>query len=172
MIDPFYLPDLALIIIGILTITAAIAALESREIVYGAVSLAGMFLGIAGLFILLDATFAAMFQISVYIGGVVVLIFFTIMVVPYEQWRYRLKRPWREWSIPLIINLVLLSVLIYIFYIPSVLNTYPYPGFSWDITDLALTILQDYGIALLILGLVLASALLGALTLTKKEVAP
>ena len=169
MIDPFSLPDLALIIIGALTIGAALAALESKEIVYGAISLAGMFLGIAGLFILLDATFAAMFQISVYIGAVVVLIFFTIMVVPYEQWRYRLKRPRREWIIPLVINALLLGVLFYIFYTPTIVAALPDPAFSWDMTDLALALLQDYGVALLILGLVLASALIGALTLTKKE---
>jgi NADH-quinone oxidoreductase subunit J len=169
MIDPFFLPDLALIIIGILTIGAAIAALESREIVYGAISLAGMFLGIAGLFILLDATFAAMFQISVYIGAVAILIFFTIMVVPYEQWRYRLKRPWREWIIPLITNVILLGVLLYIFYTPVIVTALPDPAFSWNMTDLALALLQEYGVALLILGLVLATALIGALTLTKKE---
>ncbi len=169
MIDPFFLPDLALIVIGVLTIAAAIAALESREIVYGAISLAGMFLGVAGLFILLDASYAAMFQISVYIGAVVVLIFFTIMVVPYEHWRYRLKRPRREWIIPLVINALLFSVLLYIFYSPAIVEALPDPAFGWNITDLALALLEDYGVALLILGIVLASALIGALTLIKKE---
>lgn len=169
MIDPFFLPDIALLIIAVLTITAAIAAIEAREIVYGALSLAGMFLGIAGLFVLLDATYVAMFQISVYVGAVAVLIFFTIMVVPYEHWRYHLKRPLREWFIPLIINLLLLLTLIYIFYTPSIATASPDPGFSWDMTTLALTILNEYGVALLILGLVLASALIGSLTLTKKE---
>lgn len=169
MIDPFFLPDIALLIIAVLTITAAIAAIEAREIVYGALSLAGMFLGIAGLFVLLDATYAAMFQITVYVGAVAVLVFFTIMVVPYEQWRYRLKRPLREWFIPLVINLLLLVTLIYIFYTPGTTSALPDPGFSWDMTTLAFTILNEYGVALLILGLVLASALMGALTLTKKE---
>ncbi|MFX1510329.1 MAG: NADH-quinone oxidoreductase subunit J [Promethearchaeota archaeon] len=169
MIDPFFLPDLGLLIIGVLTVGAAIAAIESREIVYGAISLAGMILGIAGLYILLDATYAAMFQISVYIGAVVVLIFFTIMVVPYEHWKHRLKRPWREWLIPLVINSFLLGVLLYIFYTPAIVSASPDPAFSWNLTELALVLLQDYGVVLLVLGLVLVSALLGALTLTKKE---
>ncbi len=169
MIDPFFLPDIALIIIAALTILAAILAIESREIVYGAISLAGMFLGIATLFILLDATYAAMFQISVYIGAVAVLIFFTIMVVPYEQWRYRLKRPLREWLIPLIVNLVLISGILYIFLSPIITTALPESTVTWNVAALALVILNDYGTALLILGLVLASALLGALTLTKKE---
>ncbi|MFX1301434.1 MAG: NADH-quinone oxidoreductase subunit J [Promethearchaeota archaeon] len=169
MIDPFFLPDVALLIIAVLTITAAIAAIEAKEIVYGAISLAGMFLGIAGLFVLLDAAYVAMFQITVYVGAVAVLVFFTIMVVPYEQWRYRLKRPVREWFIPLVVNLLLLVTLIYIFYTPSTTSALPDPGFSWDMTTLTLAILNEYGVALLILGLVLASALIGALTLTKKE---
>ncbi|MFX1319222.1 MAG: NADH-quinone oxidoreductase subunit J [Promethearchaeota archaeon] len=169
MIDPFFLPDLGVLIIGVLTVGAAIAAVESREIVYGAISLAGMILGIAGLYILLDATYAAMFQISVYIGAVVVLIFFTIMVVPYEVWRHRLKRPWREWLIPLIINGFLLGVLLYIFNTPAIVSALPDPAFSWNMADLTVVLLQDYGVVLLVLGLVLVSALLGALTLTKKE---
>ena len=133
MIDPFFLPDVALLIIAVLTITAAIAAIEAQEIVYGAVSLAGMFLGIAGLFVLLDAAYAAMFQITVYVGAVAVLVFFTIMVVPYEQWRYRLKRPVREWFIPLVVNLLLLVTLIYIFYTPSIASALPDPGFSFGV---------------------------------------
>jgi NADH-quinone oxidoreductase subunit J len=54
--------------LSVLTIGSALFALESREIVYGAISLAISMLGIAGFFILLDSPFVAMFQIAVYVG--------------------------------------------------------------------------------------------------------
>src|SRR5437588_12478759 len=75
MADPIF------IAVAVLTIGAAIIALETRELIYGAVALAISMLGIAGFFLLLDAPFVAMFQITVYVGAVAVLIVFTVMLV-------------------------------------------------------------------------------------------
>ena len=63
------------------TIGAAILAIEARDLVYGAAALGIAFLGVAGLFFLLDAAYVGWFQIAVYIGAVVVLILFTVMLV-------------------------------------------------------------------------------------------
>ena len=60
--------DILFLTISLLTIIFAILALESRELVYGAVALALSFLGVAGIFILLDALFVAIFQVLVYVG--------------------------------------------------------------------------------------------------------
>ncbi len=73
--------DIAFVVISALTIGSAIVALEARQVVYGAIALAFSFLGVAGLFIVLDATFVALFQIIVYIGAIAVLILFTVMLV-------------------------------------------------------------------------------------------
>src|SRR6058998_1614646 len=75
MADPIF------IAVAVLTVGAAIIALEARELIYGAVALAISMLGIAGFFLLLDAPFVAMFQIAVYVGAVAVLIIFTVMLV-------------------------------------------------------------------------------------------
>ena len=67
--------------IAILTIGASVLALESKELIYGAIALAISMLGIAGFFLLLDSPFVAMFQITVYVGAVAVLVIFTVMLV-------------------------------------------------------------------------------------------
>ena len=67
--------------VAILTIGASVLALESKELIYGAIALAISMLGIAGFFLLLDSPFVAMFQITVYVGAVAVLIIFTVMLV-------------------------------------------------------------------------------------------
>src|SRR5215831_5789513 len=67
--------------IAILTVGSALVALEARELVYGAIGLAVCMLGIAGFFLLLDSPFVAMFQITVYVGAVAVLVIFTVMLV-------------------------------------------------------------------------------------------
>src|ERR671919_2628378 len=73
--------DAAFYGLAILTIGSSIVALESRELVYGAIALAISMLGIAGFFLILDSPFVAMFQITVYVGAIAVLVIFTVMLV-------------------------------------------------------------------------------------------
>src|SRR5919107_2847847 len=81
MKEALLMVDVAFIGLSVLTVGSAIFALESREIIYGAIALAISMLGIAGFFILLDSPFVAMFQITVYVGAVAVLVIFTVMLV-------------------------------------------------------------------------------------------
>ena len=59
--------DVLFLALSVLTIGAAIAALELRSLIYGSIALMGTLGGIAGFFILLDSPFVAMFQIAVYV---------------------------------------------------------------------------------------------------------
>jgi len=61
--------DVLFLALSVLTIGAAIAALELRSLIYGSIALMGTLGGIAGFFILLDSPFVAMFQIAVYVGS-------------------------------------------------------------------------------------------------------
>ena len=78
--------DISFLILTVMAVSSAILALESKEIVYGAISLMIMLMSMAGFFILLDAPFVAMFQIIVYVGAVAVLILFTVILVKREKW--------------------------------------------------------------------------------------
>src|SRR5438132_572229 len=73
--------DLTFLALATVTVASAILALEARDLVYGAAALGITILGMAGLFFLLDASYVGAFQIAVYIGAVVVLILFTVMLV-------------------------------------------------------------------------------------------
>src|SRR5437660_11664761 len=73
--------DLTFLALATVTVASAVLALEARDLVYGAAALGITFLGMAGLFFLLDASYVGAFQIAVYIGAVVVLILFTVMLV-------------------------------------------------------------------------------------------
>ena len=79
MADPVFIAT------AVLTIGAAIVALESRELIYGGIALAISMLGVAGFFLLLDSPFVAMFQITVYVGAVAVLVIFTVMLVRTQE---------------------------------------------------------------------------------------
>jgi NADH-quinone oxidoreductase subunit J len=77
--------DAVFVATAVLTIGAAIVALESRELIYGGIALAISMLGVAGFFLLLDSPFVAMFQITVYVGAVAVLVIFTVMLVRTQE---------------------------------------------------------------------------------------
>jgi NAD(P)H-quinone oxidoreductase subunit 6 len=66
--------------VAALTIGSALIVALSRNIVYSAFSLLGTFMGVAGLYALLAADFVAVIQILVYVGGILVLIVFAVML--------------------------------------------------------------------------------------------
>ncbi|HUR68482.1 MAG TPA: NADH-quinone oxidoreductase subunit J [Candidatus Thermoplasmatota archaeon] len=63
-----------------LTLVSAIMVLRVKELVHAAVWLAGMLLAIAGIFLTLGGEFLATIQVLVYIGAVITLILFTVML--------------------------------------------------------------------------------------------
>ena len=149
------------------TIVAAILALEAKDLVYGAASLGISFLGMAGLFFLLDASYVGAFQIAVYIGAVVVLILFTIMLVGPQR-----GEPPLELKRVSILLALLVSMLLGAAGALSNAASFPAPdncGSGCDLLGLSSTLINQYGVQLEFLSLVLASAVIGALTLAKAE---
>jgi NADH:ubiquinone oxidoreductase subunit 6 (subunit J) len=63
-----------------ITVASAAITAFSRNIVYSAFALLGAFAGVVGIYILLAADFVAMVQIFVYIGGILVLTIFAVML--------------------------------------------------------------------------------------------
>lgn len=72
-------------ILGLMMIGTALGVVLLPKIVHSAFLLAGVFISIAGLYILLNADFVAAAQILVYVGAVNVLILFAIMLVNKEE---------------------------------------------------------------------------------------
>ena len=68
-------------ILAIMMIAAALGVVLLTNIVYSAFLLGGVFISIAGLYILLNADFVAAAQVLIYVGSVNVLILFGIMLV-------------------------------------------------------------------------------------------
>ncbi|WP_221389763.1 NADH-quinone oxidoreductase subunit J [Dyadobacter sp. NIV53] len=65
---------------SILAIASALFILFSRNLIYAAFALFMAFLGIAALYVLAGADFLAVTQIMVYVGGILVLLIFGIML--------------------------------------------------------------------------------------------
>jgi NADH:ubiquinone oxidoreductase subunit 6 (subunit J) len=63
-----------------LTLGSAAAVVLSRTLIYSAFALLVTFFGVAGLYVLLGADFLAATQLLVYVGGILVLLLFGVML--------------------------------------------------------------------------------------------
>jgi NADH-quinone oxidoreductase subunit J len=79
-LGPVTLGDVLFYAFGLLTVAGAAAVALSRNILYSALGLLTALMGAAALYVFLSADFLAVTQLLVYIGGVLVLILFAVML--------------------------------------------------------------------------------------------
>src|SRR6266849_4605942 len=68
------------IILALVTLIPAVVVVTSHNIVRAALSLVPSFLGVTGLYILLQAEFVAGIQVLIYVGAITVLLLFVIIL--------------------------------------------------------------------------------------------
>ena len=162
-------PDITFVVLTTITLLAAIMALQAKELIYGAISLAVSFIGIAGFFVSLDAPYLAMLQIAVYVGAVVVLILFTIMLVRRDEPDKDEAGETGEGAAGLwLAGLLAVSIAGIAALAGPNLPSTPPPA-NLPISQLGPVLAGVYPIPLIILALLLSGALLGALVLAKVE---
>ncbi len=159
--------DVAFLALSVITIGSAIAALEMRSLIYGSIALMGSLGGIAGFFLLLDAPFVALFQLAVYVGSIAVLILFTVMLVKRELIFKKIEDKRRKFvGIAL---MLLLMVSLGAIFIDSGIKTITTDEPPVDFRDIGIDFVTYYWPALILMGLILAGTVTGALVLARRE---
>lgn len=72
--------DLIFYLFAAVTIGSAVMVVTMRNIVYSAFALLFTFFGVVGLYVLLAADFIAIVQLVVYVGGILILLLFGVML--------------------------------------------------------------------------------------------
>lgn len=85
-------------VFALLALSGAVLTVTARSAVYSAVSLIVSLVGVAGLFLLQRAEFLFAVQIILYIGGVMVLFLFVIMLVNLDE-AARQRQFNRQWML-------------------------------------------------------------------------
>jgi NADH-quinone oxidoreductase subunit J len=67
-------------VFAVITVGSAAVVVLARSLIYSAFSLLFTFFGVAGLYVLLGADFLAATQLLVYVGGILVLLLFGVML--------------------------------------------------------------------------------------------
>ncbi len=79
-VETFDLVDMVFYLIAAVVVGCAAYAITTRNIVRAVFSLLGTFFGMAGLYAMLAADFVAVIQVMVYVGGILVLMLFAVML--------------------------------------------------------------------------------------------
>src|ERR687894_1287598 len=85
-------PILLFVLFGALAVGCAVAVVAQRNPLYSAISLIGVFVALACLYMTLAAPFIAAVQVIVYAGAIMVLVVFVIMLLNVEE---EARRPLR-----------------------------------------------------------------------------
>ncbi len=152
-----------------LALAGAAGVAMSRNIVYSALSLMASFLGVAGLYVMLDADFVAGIQVLVYVGGVVVITLFAVMLTHHIA---DIRVSNRSVTAPVALPIVAVAFVILV----SALVRAPWyregAGTSFRSTEaIGDLLLSRYLLPFELASIVLLAVLVGAVVLSRKEVA-
>jgi NADH-quinone oxidoreductase subunit J len=155
-------------ILGTLTIAGAAAALTLRNLVHCVLALMLAFLGLAGLYLQLDAQFIGFAQVLVYIGAVAILIVFAILLTRgAESPSQSIVSP--SWATSGVVSVVVFGVLGWTIR-SSVVTQRPIPS-QPEITvrQIGNALMSTFALPLEVIGLLLTVALVGAVTIALQE---
>jgi NADH-quinone oxidoreductase subunit J len=79
-------------IVAAIMIVFAIAAVNSRKMMRSVVYLLFVLMGVAGIFFLIDYNFLAAIQLTVYAGGIIVLMIFSVLLVHHIELEMELAK--------------------------------------------------------------------------------
>lgn len=99
------------VVLSLMMLGAALGVVLFQSIVYSAFFLGGVFISMAGLYLLLNADFVAAAQVLIYVGAVNVLILFAIMLVNKREDFTKLANVWVRKGITLAVCLGLFALL-------------------------------------------------------------
>jgi len=154
-------------LLAAVTVGSAVGVAFSNNIVYSAFALMGTLLGAAGLFVLLAADFVAVIQVLIYVGGILVLMLFAVMLTHRVADVHVSNRAFGRWPTLVIIAIVgaLMGRALSITNWHHVDPMAPAPT-TYGIGDGLLT---SYVLPFELASVVLLAALIGAVVLSRKE---
>lgn len=155
-------------LIALLTVGSAGMVALSRNIIYSAFSLLGTFMGAAGLYVFLGADFVAAVQVLIYVGGILVLILFAVMLTHRITDVEITNRAAGRIPALLLVALLLVLLIQTVKEVPWIkAKEVVYVATTAKIGD---SFLYEYLLPFELASLVLLGAMIGAVVLSRKEI--
>ena len=162
-------------ILAIIMVAAAIASVSSRKMLRSVIYLLFVLIGAAGLYFMMEYNFLSAIQLTVYAGGIVVLIIFSVLLIQHIEMELETAKPARKWFTAL---LCLMGLSIFL----ATIYSHPFAVAEASST----TTVAEIGNALLsfekggfilpfeVISVLLLSAMIGAIVIAKggREIKP
>jgi NADH-quinone oxidoreductase subunit J len=149
-----------------MAIGCGLAVVAQRNPLYSAISLVGVFISLACLYVMLAAPFIAAVQVIVYAGAIMVLVVFVIMLLNVEQeerGRNRLK-----FLVPTAVVLAAVLIAEVAFILFSVTNPTPAVSNIGLTSSIGTQLFTRYLLPFEITSILLLMAIVGAMTLARR----
>lgn len=161
------LADVAMLFVAVLGGAAALLVVVSRNVVHAAVYLVVALLSVAGAFLVLGSEFLAWAQVLVYVGAVIILILFGLMLTrapigPMAQ-ENELGR-----ALPIAVSGGLFAILVTLIWTSFGSDTIEVVAPTRAV-DLGAFIYVDWAFPFMVLGYLLTVALIGAVVVARRE---
>lgn len=153
------------LILAALALAGAAAAMTLRNLVHCALALAICFMGIAGLYLDLGAQFLGLAQLLVYVGAVVILIVFAILLTRSDELSPR--RPSRA-AYGILMAASTFGILAWAF-VTTAPRSDALPVQQAHIDQIGRAMMQRYLLPVEIVGVLLTAALIGAVVIAMEE---
>lgn len=163
------LPALLFYIFSAVTVAGALCVVALKDIVRCAMSFAATMLGVAAIYLLLDAGFIAMVQVLIYVGAVTVLILFAVMLSQKYTGGAEIKQHNRQ-SLPAAAAVaVFLAVLV-----PALTGAWagvkmPAEADPGTAQAIGALLMQPYVVPFEVASLLLLAAMVGAIIIARKD---
>lgn len=154
-----------------LAVVTAVSMIASRNAIYSALFLVLNFITIAAIYLLLDAAFIAMVQITVYAGAIMVLFLFVIMLLGAERVEAENSLAWQR-PLSLVLGFVLLAEMVYLLFFHgggSLPAVHELESVFGSPRSIGLVLFDSYLLPFEVASILLLVAMVGAILLVRDE---
>lgn len=161
--------DLIFYLFAAVTLGSAFLVVTAKNIVHSAFYLLFTFFGVAGIYVLLGADFIAVVQLLVYVGGILILMLFGVMLT--NKITNVDIRTGTSHIIPAVIGVgILWGALTAIIAFKTKWQQNPSEDIKPTVVGLGNLLITDYVLIFELLGILLLIALIGAASIARREV--
>ena len=138
-------------------ILSAVFVIISKNLIYAVISLIFSFISVSGLFILLNVKLLAFFLLLVYVGAIMVLFVFVLMILIINEFDRQ-----KKWGVYLLVIYFLVFLFNLFIYKVDNLDFLSIKSFvGGDLLICSLSFYKEFGVGFLIGGLILLLAMIG-----------
>ncbi len=167
------LPEIGFFILSGLALASAILVITQRSAVHSAMWLIVTLFSVGGIYLMLEAQFLFAVQVIVYVGAIMVLFLFVVMLVNLDVAGSQAQFS-RRWALGLLTVLILLAELGYGFYAQSrrgfdLAPAFPQAAPAANTQAVGIALYRNYMLPVEIASVLLLVAMVGAIIMAKRK---